>query len=231
MSTVRLLIDCGNTAVKIAVARGSVLTAFQRLPAQRDSLDAALRAGDDASEALLLPGAEATTRAVRAWWAQAGRGRPLIALGDELPLPDLGQYASCGRDRIAAGLAAAARHGASMIVIDAGTATTLTAWRWSASDSTADPRQAVRFAGGLILPGADAAAKASHASARRCHASNRSARKRKRRSRAPPAPSPPPSASAMARWSPPACTACAWKPASKASSAPAARCRRSPTVP
>ncbi|HAT10553.1 MAG TPA: hypothetical protein DCS97_08165 [Planctomycetes bacterium] len=62
-------------------------------------------------------------------------------VGRDIPLPDLGQYPGMGLDRVLAGLAA----GPGCIVIDAGTATTLTAWD-----------HAGRFAGGLILPGVHA---------------------------------------------------------------------------
>lgn len=121
----RILADCGNTAVKLGFGR-------ERLRLSTEAAAAWLRA-QDADELVLLPTARAAADALRAAW----RGR-LRTVGQDLALPDLGQYQGMGLDRIAAGLAAP--HPA--IVIDAGTATTLTAWD-----------AAGRFAGGLILPG------------------------------------------------------------------------------
>ena len=120
--------DCGNTAVKLACGAERV-----RLSPDQVAAWLASHAGD---ELVLLPGAEASACRVRQAWS----GR-LIELGRDLPLPECGQYPGMGVDRIVAGLAA----GSAVIVVDAGTATTLTAWDGSG-----------RFAGGLILPGAHA---------------------------------------------------------------------------
>jgi len=120
-----ILADCGNTAVKLAQGAERVRLA----PA---NVAAWLSAHPD-DELVLLPGAAASAAVVRNAW----RGR-LREVGRDLALPDLGQYPSMGLDRIVAGLAA----GAATIVVDAGTATTLTAWGVNG-----------RFAGGLILPG------------------------------------------------------------------------------
>jgi len=117
--------DCGNTTVKLA--HGSTRTRL--LPGQV----AAWLAAHPAEELILLPGAAASAAVVRHAW----HGR-LREVGRELPLPELGQYPGMGADRILAGVAA----GAATIVVDAGTATTLTAWGVDG-----------RFAGGLILPG------------------------------------------------------------------------------
>jgi type III pantothenate kinase len=68
-------------------------------------------------------------------------GIPFRAVGTEIPIPDLGQYATMGVDRILAGLSGVKQHGP-CIIIDAGTAITLGAW-------TTGPR----FLGGLIAPG------------------------------------------------------------------------------
>lgn len=124
----RILADCGNTAVKLAFDGGRVRLAACDVPAWL-----ALHAAD---ELVLLPTAAASAAAVRAAW----NGR-LREVGRDLPLPDRGQYAGMGADRIVAGLAASSP----CIVVDAGTATTLTAWD-----------AAGRFAGGLILPGPQA---------------------------------------------------------------------------
>lgn len=66
---------------------------------------------------------------------------PFRAVGTEIPIPDLGQYATMGVDRILAGISGVELHGP-CIIIDAGTAITLGAW-------TTGPR----FLGGLIAPG------------------------------------------------------------------------------
>lgn len=119
-----ILADCGNTAVKLADG------------AERVRLAPAEVAGWLAGRhgpLVLLPTARAGADAVRRAWSG-----PIREAGVEPPLPDLGQYPGMGPDRIVAGLAA----GPGCIVIDAGTATTLTAWD-----------AAGRCAGGLILPG------------------------------------------------------------------------------
>lgn len=117
--------DCGNTAVKLGQGAERVRLAPATV--------AAWLAAHPAGELVLLPGAAASAGLVRAAWS----GR-LREVGRDLALPDLGQYPGMGLDRIVAGLAA----GAGTIVVDAGTATTLTAWGVDG-----------RFAGGLILPG------------------------------------------------------------------------------
>ncbi len=123
-----ILADCGNTAVKLANGPERVRLAPE--PA------AAWLAAQHGGRLLLLPGASAAADLVRRAW----RGQ-LTEIGRDLQLPDRGQYPGLGVDRIVAGLAA----GSATIVVDAGTATTLTAW---GADG--------RFAGGLILPGAHA---------------------------------------------------------------------------
>lgn len=124
----RILCDCGNTCVK--VARGDERA---RLPADRL---AAWFAAHPADELVLLPTAAAAADAARAAWRGAVR-----EVGRDLPLPDRGQYPGLGADRVVAGLAAPHP----CLVVDAGTATTLTAWDGDG-----------RFAGGLILPGPQA---------------------------------------------------------------------------
>ncbi len=120
-----ILADCGNTAVKFAQGASR-----QRvLPGQV----AAWLAAHPDEMLVLLAGAAANAAVVRQHW----RGR-IREVGQDLTLPDVGQYPSMGLDRVVAGLAV----GPGTIVIDAGTATTLTAWDVDR-----------RFAGGLILPG------------------------------------------------------------------------------
>lgn len=126
----RLLADCGNTWVKLALGGDRV-----RLSPEPERL-AVWLAGRPVDELVLLPGAARSANVLRGWWS----GRR-CELGRDIPVPDRGQYPSLGLDRVAAGVAA----GTGVIVIDAGTATTLTAW---------DARG--RFAGGLILPGTHA---------------------------------------------------------------------------
>jgi hypothetical protein len=123
-----------------------------------------------AAELVLLPVGRARARAVATWWAGAGAGRPLRVIraadapddglgGETLALPALGQYAGCGADRVVAGLVAALQEARDVVVVDAGTATTISAWRFRA-----DVRGFARvgFAGGLIAPGGQACALGLH---------------------------------------------------------------------
>lgn len=126
-----IVCECGNTAVKCQHGGERVRLA----PAAAADWLAARQAG----VLLLLPTAARTSSLMRAAWG----GRCVIVGSAELPLPDLGQYPGMGLDRIVAGLAA----GPGAIVVDAGTALTLTAW---GADG--------RCRGGLILPGARALA-------------------------------------------------------------------------
>lgn len=125
-----LFADCGNSRIKLALGDDRV-----RLPAEPGGL-AGWLGGRIPVELVLLPGAAATTAVVRSWWHGTIR-----EVGRDIPLPGCGQYPGMGHDRILAGLAA----GPGRLVVDAGTATTLTAWD-----------AAGRFAGGLILPGVHA---------------------------------------------------------------------------
>ena len=151
----RLLADCGNTTLKLGVAAGSNVVAHERLPVGRASLnDFVARHGKEVRELVLLPGNRVHGDLVRAWWADTAPGRRVRVIGEDLVLPDYGQYATCGYDRVLAGAVTCAKEQRSVVVLDAGTATTITAWKWSI-----DPSQvtgAPKFAGGLILPGAQA---------------------------------------------------------------------------
>ncbi len=143
----RLLIDCGNTALKVAIARGPALLVHERLAVEPAALDRFVAIGIELGELVVLPGNQRHAAVVRDWWN--GRG-PQRTIGAEIPLPELGQYPGCGADRVLAGLAAG-QEPVSCIIVDAGTAVTLGAWKL-------DAEQRLRFLGGLILPGAHACA-------------------------------------------------------------------------
>lgn len=150
----RLLADCGNTTIKLALARDAGIWQFARLDPLPERLSAFIQPFERTIEELaVMPGAKANTQVLESWWAKAGRGRPIRLVGDAgLPVPDLGQYPNCGIDRVLSGLAACAQERKPLVVVDAGTATTITAWTWQ--PELGDPTQAVRFVGGLILPSA-----------------------------------------------------------------------------
>ena len=82
-----------------------------------------------------------------------GGRQGLQRCGRELPVPPVGQYEGMGEDRVLAGLAAVA-DGCSVVVVDCGTATTITAWCITP--------EGPRTNGGLILPGAEACAAGLH---------------------------------------------------------------------
>lgn len=149
----RLLADCGNTTLKLGVAAGSTIVAHERLPVGRASLDDFVaRHGAGVRELVLLPGNRTHGDFVRDWWAETAPGHRLRVIGEDLLLPDYGQYATCGYDRVLAGAVTCAKEQRSVVVLDAGTATTITAWKWIAGTPGGVPQ----FAGGLILPGAQA---------------------------------------------------------------------------
>ena len=149
----RLIADCGNTSVKLAVAHDGGVWLQERLTAEPAAFDDFLRRHAGVDELVLLPAAAATAAAVTAWWVAAGKGRPLRRIGDEIALPDVGQYATFGLDRLAAGLGAVAQEQRPLVVVDCGTATTLSAWQYVPG---VPARCGARFLGGLILPGARA---------------------------------------------------------------------------
>jgi pantothenate kinase type III len=144
----RLLADCGNTAIKLAVCDSGVLVDFRRLRPDVAELSGFFQPHDNAvDELVLLAGSHRNGELVRTWWSAIGRGRRMRVIGADLPLPDLGQYPGCGADRILAGIAGCYQLRKPLVVLDAGTATTFTAWRCDAAGTP-------RFLGGLILPGA-----------------------------------------------------------------------------
>jgi pantothenate kinase type III len=150
----RLLADCGNSTIKLALAHDGGVWTSERLTPGEAALEAFYRPhAQTIAELAVLPGARANTALVETWWAKVAGGRRIRILGDPgLPVPELGQYPGCGVDRVVAGLVACTQERRSLVVLDAGTATTLTAWIYKPEDF--DDAGAVRFAGGLILPGA-----------------------------------------------------------------------------
>lgn len=92
------------------------------------------------SELVVVPTGR-TAAAVRAWWTGSQR-----EVGRDIIIPEHGQYAGFGVDRLCAGLAATAQERCDVIVVDGGTATTITAW------TVAGPT----VLGGLIVPSAGA---------------------------------------------------------------------------
>ncbi|MBA3685138.1 MAG: type III pantothenate kinase, partial [Planctomycetes bacterium] len=142
----RILADCGNSTVKLALAQDGGVWVQERVAVDAPAFAAFVaRHGGALDAAVVLPGAQRSAEVFATWWAREGAGKPLLRIGHELPLPDLGQYPGCGADRIVAGLAACAQERHDVVVVDAGTATTLTAWRCTGRG---------RLLGGLILPGA-----------------------------------------------------------------------------
>ncbi len=137
----RLFADCGNTAVKLLRDGDRRL---ERLPADAMELASWLRT-HPADTLICCPGATAATAALATAWDLVQPGAPLRRLGVHIVVPDRGQYPGFGLDRLCAGIAAVARTGRPVVVIDAGTATTLTAWNLADDGGP-------QFAGGLILP-------------------------------------------------------------------------------
>lgn len=140
----RLIADCGNSTVKLAIAQDGGIWLHERLPADAVELDRFLAAHLATIDELALLPAGRTTALIQAWWGVSGGGRPCRVVGRELAVPAVGQYPGFGLDRLVAGLAACAQEKADVVVVDCGTATTFTAWRvWGPN-----------MLGGLILPGA-----------------------------------------------------------------------------
>jgi pantothenate kinase type III len=154
----RLLADCGNSTIKLALAQDGGIWQFERVDAKRELLDEFIKPFNRTiTELVVMPGAKNNTALVESWWQSVGNGRRQRIVGAaELPIPDFGQYPNCGIDRILAGLIGCVQERKSLVIIDAGTATTITAW--SFQDQQIDLLASVRFRGGLILPGAKACA-------------------------------------------------------------------------
>ncbi|HYE03935.1 MAG TPA: type III pantothenate kinase [Planctomycetota bacterium] len=145
----RLLADCGNSTLKLGLAHGGGVWLHERVAPDEESLDRFLAAHRDTVSGLaILPGSRAHGELVERWWRRVGGGRPVQVVGRDIRVPEAGQYPGFGLDRLAAGLVACAQEHAAVVVVDAGTATTFTAW--------ARVEDAARLVGGLILPGARA---------------------------------------------------------------------------
>lgn len=143
-----LLLDCGHTALKALRWDGREVSGPALYLAHGDGDYGPLAAYcEGLAAAYLLPGGGAAAAAVQAWWGD--RSPPLRALGFDLPLPDYGQYAGCGADRICAA-AAALQHWPAAVLLQCGTATTVSAWRRMEGRA--------QFLGGMILPSAAACA-------------------------------------------------------------------------
>jgi type III pantothenate kinase len=160
MNLRRLLADCGNTTIKLAWADGPDVGLVTRLPGDPTAVQTWCASQAAADELLVAPGAAATTAALL---AGVPADLPRRILGTGLALPDLGQYPGCGVDRVLAGLAAGVLAREPVIVVDCGTATTLSAWWVAAPRVDHEPYSALRFLGGLILPSARACSVGLHA--------------------------------------------------------------------
>jgi len=142
----RLIADCGNSTVKLAIAHDGGIWLHERLPASIKALDGFLATHLSTLDEIVILPAGRTADLVREWWSRTGGGRPCRVVGVDIALPAVNQYPGFGLDRLVAGVAACAQEKADVIVVDCGTATTLTAWRVAG----------IQLIGGLILPGARA---------------------------------------------------------------------------
>jgi pantothenate kinase type III len=153
----RLLADCGNSTIKLALAHEGGIWQHERLTPSIQAIKEFTNPHLDAiAELVMVPGSRTNAQLLSDWWREHGRDRPLRVIGEGIAVPELGQYPSCGIDRVLAGLCACTQERHDIIVIDAGTAVTLTAWR--NHPTRQDPLAGVRFVGGLILPGVHACA-------------------------------------------------------------------------
>lgn len=145
------LVDCGNTRYKVtpnsdalqvhSFDDDALLTWFQSQRLEGKHLVA-------------LAGNEARTQQVQTLCFNEGARCHLFHAGD---WSIAGTYPSMGLDRIAAGIAAMDQVGQNLIVIDAGTMLTITAWIY---DSSAAFK--LRLDGGFIAPGPEATLHAMH---------------------------------------------------------------------
>lgn len=150
----RLLADCGNSAIKLALAHDGGIWSHARLAPEPSALSGFAQEHLAAiDELVVLPGSAANADVIARWWADAAGVKPLRTIGREVAVPGLGQYPGMGLDRVVAGLVAARQEGRPVVVVDAGTATTLAAW---AIQAPVCPTTLPRFLGGLIAPGARA---------------------------------------------------------------------------
>ena len=144
-----LLVDVGNSYIKLTVARAkSPLSSGIKVAI--DELDTLEIDLFGISTCIVLPGAQKAAQQWGDWLKRIYPALPLVYLGSDMSIPDVGQYATCGLDRVCAGIGAVSllpEQLSRVVVVDFGTATTFNAWR---RDDSGYPR----FAGGLILPGA-----------------------------------------------------------------------------
>jgi len=137
----RLIADCGNSTVKLALMHEGGVWLHERLPAEVTAWNAFCEPHLPTISELVVVPTGRTAAAVRSWWSG-----PQRELGRDIALPEYGQYPGFGVDRLCAGLAATAQERCDVIVVDGGTATTVTAWRYGGPT----------VLGGLILPSAGA---------------------------------------------------------------------------
>jgi len=137
----RLIADCGNSTVKLALMHEGGVWLHERLVLDPAAWTAWIEPHAEMIDELVLLPTGRSTGAVRAWWQG-----PLRVIGVDIAVPEVGQYPGFGLDRLCAGLAATAQERCDVLVVDCGTACTLTAWR----------QDGPHLLGGLILPGAAA---------------------------------------------------------------------------
>lgn len=139
---VAIVIDVGNSAVKVARATVAGIGEVTRLPTAGgpDPVALARLLAGDGGPVGLVSVVPAWTEAIR---RAAGGRRLLVATHETVPLPvRLPSPSTVGSDRLLGAWAARELVGAPCVVIDVGTATTI-----DAVDAEG------RFAGGAILPG------------------------------------------------------------------------------
>ncbi len=126
--------DCGNTTTCFAQWQHGVITRAVRLV---DNAYPECCGPED--HLVILPGNAARAAEARAAW-------PGVCSYSRVP--DCGQYQNCGEDRVLAGCAAIHLIQDDVIVVDAGTAITVTAWRFSEKAP-----MYTHYDGGFIAPG------------------------------------------------------------------------------
>ena len=101
-----LLVDVGNSYLKLTHCNAEGVLGASRKIHEKD-IGLSLFEDHPFKHCVLLPGAE---RAAHRWRAlcQQNAEVSLRIIGEDIPAPDLGQYATCGLDRICAGIGAVA---------------------------------------------------------------------------------------------------------------------------
>ena len=148
------LVDCGNTRYKITPNDATLaVESFDT-----EAMQAWFRAGSlEGKQIIALAGHEERTRQLQTMCFNKGARCHVFHTGD---WSIAGTYPSMGIDRIAAGIAAMDQVEQNLIVIDAGTMLTITAWIY---DSSAAFK--LRLHGGFIAPGIEASLQGMHAAA------------------------------------------------------------------